>query len=362
MKVTCIKCGKPYPEQGVPFRCDRCGGLYDFRTIDPYQKSSETKYQGIWRHAENFYSSDQLIPITLGEGDTPLLWSVADSRNVAFKCEYLNPTGSFKDRGSAVITGFLASRGILEVVEDSSGNAGASLSAYAARAGIIAKIFTPETASGPKMQQITAYGAELIKIPGARSKAAEAVLVEANRGTVYASHAYLPFNLAGYATLAYELVEQLGNAPGSVLCPVGQGGLLLGMGRGFVALKRAGLISRMPQMIGIQARACAPLWAASTFGSVEKQNSVEGDTIAEGIRVSTPVRSKEILEFIDHYGGFLAAVDEDKILYGRDELALRGFYVETTSAVVWHILVTYGSSLLDPIVVILTGSGLKNVN
>ena len=171
--------------------------------------------------------------LSLGEGNTPLISATAFGRDVYFKCEYANPSGSFKDRGSATLSPSCYSRGVSEAIEDSSGNAGASFAAYAARAGIKARVYVPEDASGPKRKQIEFYGAELVAVPGPRSNAAEAARRAAEGGMVYASHAYLPFNLPGYATCAYEIVEQLGQAPGAVILPAGQGGLLLGMGRGF---------------------------------------------------------------------------------------------------------------------------------
>lgn len=361
MNVFCVNCGKAYPEQGVVYRCVSCGGLFDYRDILPYQGEIPQKGLGIWRFSPNFGLPEQMPQVTLGEGDTPLVWADVNGRRIAFKCEFLNPTGSFKDRGSAVIAGFLSSRGVRNAVEDSSGNAGASIAAYAARAGIKVKIFVPDTTSGPKMKQIEAYGAEIVPVPGARSNASAAVQHAAKQGLVYASHAYLPFNLPGYATIAYELFDQLGTAPGTVICPVGQGGLLLGIGRGFLALQRAGIISRFPLLVGIQASACAPLWAAFAYGHAGLQFVTERETVAEGIRVSAPLRGDEILGFVETRGGFFVAVDDTDIIKGRDELAKRGFYVETTSAVIWQVLLTNGPRLLDPIVVILTGSGLKNV-
>jgi threonine synthase len=279
---------------------------------------------------------------------------------VAVKCESQNPTGSFKDRGSAVLTSFLVARGIGFAVEDSSGNAGASCAAYLARAGIRARIYVPETASGPKINQIRAYGAEVMPIAGARSEAARAVKKAADEdGFPYASHAYLPFNLPGYATLAYELWEQLGDAPGSVILPVGQGGLLLGMGRGFLALRQAGLIKTMPKMIGVQARACAPLWAIQEYGQSGLSWVSEGETIAEGIRVSYPLRGDAILKLMESQGGQFHVVDEEEIRSGRDELARRGFYVEPTSAVVWPVMERLAGVIPEPVVMFLTGSGLK---
>jgi threonine synthase len=148
----------------------------------------------------------------------------------------LNPTGSFKDRGSAVLVSALKAAGVEEVVEDSSGNAGASLAAYAARAAIQARIYVPEYASGPKRLQISAFGAQVVQIPGPRSATAEAVQREAKEGIAYASHAYLPHGIAGIATIAFEIAEQLKGSPGTVITPVGHGTLLLGLHRGFHAM------------------------------------------------------------------------------------------------------------------------------
>lgn len=360
MKVVCSNCHQPYPEEGVPYRCPICGGLFDYAEPLHFDRALISPEQpGIWRYRNFFGLPEHIGTVSLGEGDTPLVWDVVEGRQIAFKCEYLNPTGSFKDRGSATLIGFLHYKGVREAIEDSSGNAGASFAAYSARAGIQAKVYIPESASGPKRMQIAAYGAEVIPVAGPRSNAAEAVRKEADRQKVYASHAYLPFNLPGYATLAFELVEQLHQAPGAVILPVGQGGLLLGLLRGFQALVQAGEISKFPKLIGVQARLCAPLWAAFLYGYGGLQWVSEGPTIAEGIRVRYPLRGDVILHTMAEHQGEFVSVDEEHIPPGRDQLARRGFYVEMTSAVVWNALEQLLPQLSDPIVVVLTGSGLK---
>jgi threonine synthase len=303
--------------------------------------------------------------LSLGEGDTPLIWAPAFGQQVAFKCEFLNPTGSFKDRGSAALVGFLRSRRVTLALEDSSGNAGASFAAYAARAGLQARVFVPDSASGPKRAQIEMYGADLVAVPGPRSRAAAAVLQvlnEPDNQAAYASHAYLPFNLPGYATLAYELVAQLGCAPGSVLLPAGQGGLLLGVSRGFQALNNAGVISHVPHLFGVQARVCAPLWALATYGSAGLGWVSEAPTLAEGIRVRHPVRGDAVLQAVAASGGGFLVIDEEEILPGRAALARLGFYVEPTAAVVWGALAQVNQLLPEPVVVVLTGSGFKYVD
>jgi threonine synthase len=358
--VYCCNCGSPYPKEGVPYRCPSCGGLYDFRDGYHFEPIEiEPSQPGIWRFRHAFGLPPELVPVSLGEGDTPLLQVEVKGRRIAFKCEYLNPSGSFKDRGSALITAWLSSRGVTEVVEDSSGNAGASLAAYAARAGIKARIFTPELASGPKKRQIEAYGAELVPIRGTRSDVANAVRKEADGGAAYASHAYIPFNLPGYATAAYEIFAQVGKMPGAVVVPAGQGGLLLGLARGFAALRIVHRLDTLPMMIGVQARACAPLCAMCSERDEQAEFVIDGDSLAEGVRVRDPLRAKAVCEAVLASRGFMCAVEEKDILPARDALAQLGFYVEPTSAIAWAALLHVMGKLPDPIVVILTGSGLK---
>ena len=359
--IVCTNCHRPLPDEGHPFRCPTCGGLLDFAApfhFDPSQV--DAGQPGIWRYRHTFELPEAAPVITLGEGQTPLVWAEAFERQVAFKLEFLNPSASFKDRGSAVLLSSLCSQGVDAAVEDSSGNAGASFAAYAGRAGVEATVYVPESASGPKRDQIAAYGARVIAVPGPRSRAAEAVLQAVEQGAVYASHAYLPWHLAGYATCAYELVDQLGEGPGSVLVPAGQGGFLLGLSRGFKALKNAGVIEHLPVLVGVQARACAPLWAVSRYGHEGLSWVAEGPTVAEGIRILRPLRGDAVLREVEAGGGLFVSVEEDEILSGRDQLARKGFYVEATSAVVWDALAQTAGQIRDPVVAILTGSGLKS--
>jgi threonine synthase len=358
--IACIYCRNQYPENDVPYRCPRCGGTFDFQEDLIYNPEEvDPALPGIWRFQNSFGFTETVTPISLGEGNTPLIADRVEGRDVCFKLEYLNPTGSFKDRGCTLTMSFLASRGVHEAVEDSSGNAGASFAAYANRAGVRGKIFIPDSASGPKRLQIEAFGIEVVRILGPRSNASEAVMNAAVAGSSYASHAYLPFCLPGYATLAYEIFEELGENPGTVICPVGQGGLLLGVYRGFRALKGSNLIPELPVLIGVQARACAPLWALAEYGPEGLALVSEGQTLAEGIRVLRPIRGDAVIAGIEESHGWLVAVDEESILPARDQLARRGFYVEPTSAVVWPALLENIGKVQEPIVQILTGSGYK---
>jgi len=358
--IHCLNCRKPHPKTGAPYRCPACGGLFDYK-IWPAGNLAQPQPQqpGIWGYRSAFGLPEDAPAVSLGEGNTPLVWSAFQGRRIALKCEHLNPTGSFKDRGMAVLLSFLRSRGVEFAVEDSSGNAGASFAAYAARAGLRARVYLPDSASGPKRRQIEASGAEVVRILGARSVVAAKARQAAEEGAVYASHAYQPHLLPGYATLAYELYHQMQGAPGAVVLPAGQGGLLLGVGRGFWALQQAGLISRMPVLVGVQAQACAPLWAMSVYGPAGVQWVTEGETLAEGVRIRHPVRGDAVLRMVAASAGRFAAVEEARILPARDQLARQGFYVEPTSALAWAALPQVLERLPDPVVVVLTGAGLK---
>jgi len=361
IEIRCTNCHRPYPDKETPFRCLNCGGVFDFDgqlEIDP--RKIDENLPGIWRYRHYFGLHADSPIVYLGEGDTPLVWGKFAGREVACKLEYLNPTGSFKDRGTAILISFLKERGVRSAIEDSSGNAGASFAAYAARAGIKARVFVPDYTSAPKRKQAEAYGAEVIRVQGARTAASEAVLSAAEQGDVYASHAYLPHGILGFATIAFEIVSQLGGTPGTVIAPTGQGSLLLGLGRGFNALFHAGVIDNIPKLIGVQALACAPLWAVHQYGAAGMELVTEGETLAEGVRIRYPVRKDAILKMMALNDGIFIAVEESEILLSQAELARQGLYVEPTSAIVWSALDQVMDGVRDPIVLVLTGTGLKS--
>jgi threonine synthase len=356
----CNLCGSPYPLTGTPFKCN-CGGIYDFIDFPGFLPDQfDLSQPGLWKYAACMSLSNDFQPVSLGEGNTPLVDVNINSQTVWLKLEYLNPTGSYKDRGSAVLTSFLISRGVTAAVEDSSGNAGASFAAYAARAGIQAGVFIPESASGPKRKQIEAYGAKIHLIPGPRKEAAEAVLRQAADGKTYASHAYMPFGLLGIATIAYEIVEQLGGkAPGTIVAPVGHGGLIYGLIKGFEALREASVVKDEPFYVGVQAAGCAPVFDAFKNNQMTLREPNESDTIAEGVKVRNPIRGEAILQKFSGNKGKIIAIEDDKLLLAYNEIAKKGFFVEPTSALVWAALPDIIQLCPGPIVLVLTGTGYK---
>ncbi|MBV9777168.1 MAG: pyridoxal-phosphate dependent enzyme, partial [Acetobacteraceae bacterium] len=163
----------------------------------------DAERRGLWRYRAALPLPDA-APVTLGEGGTPLLARALHGATALLKCEWMNPTGSFKDRGASVMLSLLRAQGVRAVLEDSSGNGGAAVAAYAAAGGMAATIMAPASTSPAKLVQARAYGASLELVPGTRQDTAEAAMRRAEE-VFYASHNWHPFFLHGTKTLAYEL-------------------------------------------------------------------------------------------------------------------------------------------------------------
>ena len=362
MDLRCSRCGRACSGNTYAWRCE-CGGLFEPGSETAFDPASLIGTQlTLWRYRAMLPAVDDRHLVTLGEGGTPLLETCLAGTRVLCKLEFLAPTGSFKDRGSAVLVSVLSGLGITDVVEDSSGNAAASLAAYCARAGIRARIFVPAHTSAAKLAQAAVYGAQLVRVEGVRENSAAAAQAAAGQGAYYASHNYHPAFVEGAKTLAYELWEQLGRGPDNVIVPLGNGSLLLGAYRGFGELQRAGLIDRMPRLFAVQARACAPIWEAYRRGAEDAAPVTPGSTAAEGIRIASPVRGRQALEAIRHTEGAVVAVDEEEIDSGRHALTLQGLYVEPTAATCVGALRQLGPVIAarQTTVLALTGSGLKS--
>lgn len=333
------------------------------RSFDP-TRVVEGDYT-LWRYQAALSLPEGATRVTLGEGWTPLVATEWDGRPVhlpvQLKAEHLNPTGSFKDRGAAVLVTALKATDVRAVVEDSSGNAGAALAAYAARAGLRATVYVPAHASPLKQAQIAAYGAEVVPVDGPRAEAARAVRRAAGEGAVYASHVYSPLYLQGMKTIAFELWEQLGSrVPTSVVVPVGHGGLLLGLSLGFGELLAAGLVERPPRLFGVQAQACAPLAHAWERGAAHVAPVEEGETVAEGVRIAAPPWGRAVLAAVRGSDGGVVALHDGETLAAQRKLAHQGIYVEPTSALAVAALDRLRDRLGDVPVVVLTGSGFKS--
>jgi threonine synthase len=301
-------------------------------------------------------------PITMGEGCTPLLARRLYGAEVWLKCEWFMPTGSFKDRGASVMLSMLRQQGITSVLEDSSGNGGAAVSAYAAAGGLHATIMAPASTSPAKTVQMRAHGADVELIPGTRQDTSTAAEARAAQ-IFYASHNWHPFFLQGTKTLAYELWEDFSfSIPDNIVVPCGAGSNVLGCFIGFSELLRSGAIDQMPRIFAAQPENCGPIAAAFHNGGVPVAVDVK-PTIAEGTAIAAPIRLPEVVAALRDSGGGAVLLEEDEIVAATLGLAHQGIYVEPTcaqSAAAFQRLLEDGTIRPgENTVLVLTGTGLK---
>jgi len=367
-----------HPPQAQPFLVDRSGARYPIGESrwagDDGSPLMVSALAGIGRGdidigTRSHWRYRRALPtviareVSLGEGCTPLVTARIGEVALRVKLEWFNPTASFKDRGVSVMLSLLAGQGVEAVLEDSSGNGGSSVAAYAAASGLVATILAPESTSAAKIQQSRLHGARVELVPGSRAAtAAEAVRRSAD--VFYASHNWHPFFLQGVKLIAYEIWEDLGfRAPDNVVVPAGAGSLVLGCSLGFGELLGAGQIERMPRLLVAQPENCSPLAVAFAAGASSVEPGEWERTIAEGASIAEPVRAPEVLDAVARCGGDFQTVTEDEIRAATLSLVRVGLYAEPTSAVAAAAvpkLVARGA--LDPAqetVLVLTGSGLK---
>ncbi|WP_436902428.1 pyridoxal-phosphate dependent enzyme [Halovenus halobia] len=354
-EYVCSDCGQRHEPGVARWRCD-CGAPLEFADTPTGELSEIDRDRGIWAF-EDWLAVDQHV--TLGEGWTPLV--DAPERDVDYKLDWLFPTGSFKDRGAAATISHALEIGVDRVVEDSSGNAGAAIATYAARAGLEAEIFVPADAKPGKLRAIERTGATVRTVDGDRAAVTEACLDAVEDGDAwYASHAWNPAFFEGTSTVAYELaVQRDWSAPDAVVTPLGHGTLFLGAYRGFKRLAATGHIDEMPRLYGVQAAGAAPV-VAQRHGEAAAAGE---NNLADGIQITAPAQSTAIHEAIEQSGGDALAVDADTTQAEYDRLHRNGFYTEPTCAVApaaMDELRARGAIAPDEdVVVALTGSGLK---
>ncbi|MEF8842654.1 MAG: pyridoxal-phosphate dependent enzyme [Haloarculaceae archaeon] len=368
--LRCPACGNTYPDR---WRC-ACGHPLEFadRPLpDGPPPEVPDARDGLWTF-EAFLPVERRV--SLDEGWTPLV--EAPGWDCSFKLDYTFPTGSFKDRGAATTLSRAAELDVDRVVEDSSGNAGAAIATYAARAGIDARIYVPASVKASKLRAIERAGAEVERVEGSREAVTEACVSAVERAarraaertsgdeprvareSWYASHAWNPAFFAGTATMAYEIAAQRDwSVPDAVVLPLGHGTMFLGAYRGFTALQEAGWTDGVPRLLGAQAAGYAPV-ADGFHGPSEERND-----LADGIQIREPVRVDEIREAVEATGGDATAIGPEATERELDRLHAAGFYTEPTCAVAPAALREYRDrGVLEPdadVVVALSGSGLK---
>lgn len=350
------------------WRC-ACGKPWELAPAPPFDPASiEPKAPGIWRYRAQLDLPPDIPELTLGEGHSPWV-RLPDGPWVA--CAHLEPTASFKARGVALMVAWARRAATTPLIEDSSGNAGAAVAAYAAAAGLPCRIYVPASTPAGKLRQLAAFGAEVRPVPGPRPRATEAAHRDSS-GT-YCSHAWNPLFVEGTKTMAFEWWERLGGQfPKRVYVPAGQGSLALGLSRGFRQISQGLPGQQTPAIVAVQHRSVAPLanaWRSQAAGP-EEQAIPRGDgdghrqpvqmavpPLSDGIMIPDPVRGTEVLEAVRASGGEILTVDDDDIRDALQQLSAAGIWVEPTGAVALAGHRTGGGSKDDAVVT--TGHGLK---
>ncbi len=356
-QLRCLDCSLKQAPSVTDLYCAECGGLFTVEYVEAPDGA-----------LPRLPVDDPELINSLGEGDTPVVSLERTASELGLewlwaKLEFMAPTGSFKDRGSAILTTMGRDLGVTEFAEDSSGNAGASLSAYSAAAGITAHIFAPASAASGKLDQIQVFGATLHRIEGPRQAATDAAEeFVAEQGLVYMSHNLSPYFSEGMKSASYELVEVLDDEIEHIVLPVGNGSLLIGMVRGYQELLEAGVIGRIPRFHCVQADAVRPLVAALNDEDWSPEDALP--TKASGIATSKPPRLAEMVAAIRSTSGTGVTVSEDSLSEWQKRLASsEGIFVELTSAGAFaglEKLIASGVIGRDANVCVpITGTGLK---
>lgn len=361
--LRCQLCQAEHPVDEPIWACP-CGGLLDVVTPARFPLDAlESGPANLWRYREALPLQPGTLPVSLGESMTPLTPVHVNGVQVYLKIDHLLPTGSFKDRGAAILLTKMRELGVTSAVEDSSGNAGTAMAAYAAAAGVRMTVCAPASAPPAKLAQIRLYGARLVATPGTRQDAADAARAEA-RQSYYASHVWNPFFVEGVKTAAFEIWEQLARRiPDWIIAPLGNGTLVLGLQKGFAQLAAAGIVDRQPRIVAVQAANCAPLAAAWAAGQEALPATKTAATIADGIAIARPLRWRQILAAVKESQGEIRAIGEEAIWQAFTGWAARGIAVEPTAASALAAVdeLAAGGRLRrsDLWVVVLTGSALK---
>lgn len=335
------------------WKCPRCGSPLSLL----YSVSGEiTGSKNTWRRYSGFLP---FIPEKYrGEGLTPIVTEKTGTHSLLFKLDYLNPGGSFKDRGTALAIYYGFKMGFKKCVVDTSGNTGISVTLYSKLYGLDSVIVMPREAPEGKKKAIRQLGGLVIETEGRVGAIKTVQDYISEPGYYYVAHLWNHIYIVGHATIAYEVYEDVG-VPDYVIAPVGSGGLLLGLVYGFEKLRETGRASKVPRVIAVQGYSVQPVYVAMYGEALHSEPS----TLADGIMVSNPPRLAEIVSAIKRTGGEVVLVGNSEIARAHKALWEWGFTVEPTSATVLAAYEKISKKIPEnsSVLLVLTGSGLKTL-
>lgn len=372
-KFICSKCGSIITKEPA-YKCNLCGGILELQ----YEMSSKEFFP--IKESSTIYKYADLLPIhtdrsiTLGEGNTPLVQSngklLRGFKDLYFKLEGLNPTGSFKDRGIAVSVTKAEELSIDTLIIASSGNASASAAAYAARSGKRLIAVVPESTPIGKINQALTYGATIVKVPGNFSNSYKLCMDIANRyhwlnlTTTYMN----PYATEGYKTIGFEIFDQLKYVPNWIVVPVGAGPILSAIKNAFEDLKRLKIVKDIPRLVCVQSENCGPISEAYLNGYDKvKGISKPKTTMASGIDDALLGYTEDgdyTIDNIKQTNGTAVTLNEDEILESVLMMGKEGIYAEPAGGVgLIATMKLFNEDLIkkdESVVVVVTGNGLKN--
>ena len=378
--LRCVRCGRQYPKGVIRYRCD-CGDsleiVYDYDEIKGHISWAELRRRPYhhWRYREFYPPIKESSIVSMGEGGTPLIRSrnlenvLLPGGELWFKIEGTNPTGSFKDRGSAVEISeaydYLCSHGEEcknEIVCASTGNMGASVAAYCARAGIVCTIYVPQDTPRIKLLQMMAHGAKIVKVKGDYTLAMLTAKKEYEENGRYLAGDY-PYRGEGEKSVGLEIIDCLGGEVDYIACPVGNGTLLHGIWKGLKELKMVGLLDKLPKIIGAQAEGCNTVVTAFEKGT-DEIIPVIPRTLMDAVACGDPLDGMWALRALRESGGVGVAVSDEEAAKARDLLAKKeGIFSELSGALSFAGLQkAFASGVIEKeakIAVVVTGHGLK---
>lgn len=361
----------------MDYFCPRCGFpagnvevLYEYEGISSFPKEGK---RSLWRYEALLPVGAEYAP-PLRAGLTPLYHLPQLAKRVGIqalwvKDDALQPTGSCKDRGTAVTVAVAKKLGRKALSCASTGNAAASLAGFCAASHLPCYIFVPKTAPAPKISQLVAFGAKVFRVDGTYDQAFQLALEASEKfGWYNRSDGLNPMVVEGNKTVAFEIWEEMGDVPEAVVVAVGDGAVIAGVCKGFLELAWAGLAKRVPKVFGVQAAGAAP--AAHAFSRFKRGEPIlpaeePAETIADSIRVGKPADVVKAVKYVAATNGAYVTVNDADLIAAARELAREaGIFAEPSGAAPLaglHKLVKEG--LVDKnsrVVLIVTGSGLKD--
>lgn len=374
--LTCLKCGREYGASEARYTCRDCGNegilevSYDYaeagRRMTRESLAASRDYS-IWRYLPLLPVESMEHVSPLRTGWTPLydVPGLLGLERVFIKDDGRNPTASLKDRATAVAMARATAEGVTAVAAASTGNAGCSLSGFAAAQGMPCYIFVPSSAPRPKVAQLLVYGATVFAVDGSYDDAFDLAMEAIGEfGWYNRCCAVNPFLVEGKKTVAFEVAEQMGfSVPDSVFVSVGDGCIASGVAKGFREFAEIGLTDRVPRIVGVQAEGCSPV--ADTFRGGGELEPVKACTCADSIAVGHPRNWRKALKGIRASNGEMMTVSDDEIIAAIPELArTTGVFGEPAGVTAFAGLrkaVREGAVKRDETVaVLMTGSGLKD--